>query len=147
MLQHVSTGHLEKRIRMLTAYSGRLSYRTEAARPDWQTYPNGWHLIDVGGINPQLEMPPYNGVLGFEAAEGNYGNNRLGIIAVHVIRISVPLWFPVLIFGIAPAYWLTHRRQYPGGHCQECGYDLRASPDQCPECGAIPESRDPSSER
>jgi hypothetical protein len=27
--------------------------------------------------------------------------------------------------------------KYPPGHCRHCGYDLRASPVQCPECGAF----------
>jgi len=52
---------------------------------------------------------------------------------------TVPDWFVVAAFGVLPACWIAARlrRRKPGGQmtCICCGYDLRASPDRCPECG------------
>jgi hypothetical protein len=54
-------------------------------------------------------------------------------------RVVVPLWFLAVVFSILPALRLRaiartrgrRRRQL----CIECGYDLRATPERCPECG------------
>lgn len=56
-------------------------------------------------------------------------------------RLVVPYWFVVLVLAVVPAgrfliAW-RRRRQRSAGHCVVCGYDLRATPDRCPECGHV----------
>jgi hypothetical protein len=54
--------------------------------------------------------------------------------------IWFPHWFCVLLFSILPSLqvrkMLRTRRDHRSGCCNTCGYDLRATPNQCPECGA-----------
>ena len=50
--------------------------------------------------------------------------------------VSVPHWFLIGLFLLPAATTLRQRaRSYPAGCCPACGYDLRATPDRCPECG------------
>ena len=57
-----------------------------------------------------------------------------------VRRFVIPYWFPAVIAAGLPVIWLAlagrrHRRRRRMGCCPRCGYDLRATPDRCPECG------------
>jgi hypothetical protein len=67
-----------------------------------------------------------------------------GIQAWNIGRsdIGVPLWSPFILFCIAPLHWAVAKlrsrrweRRRSRGLCANCGYDLRATPGHCPECG------------
>lgn len=56
-----------------------------------------------------------------------------------LVTISIPYWFIALLSLPIPLLalrrWRRERRESREGLCPVCGYNLRASPDRCPECG------------
>jgi hypothetical protein len=56
--------------------------------------------------------------------------------------LTLPLWSVAAMGLIAPARWVLRRRRdrrrRRDSRCVHCGYDLRATPGRCPECGALP---------
>jgi hypothetical protein len=59
--------------------------------------------------------------------------------------LTMPLWAPMIAFGVLPGVVLVRYRKrrrrtsrMTRGLCPNCGYDLRATPEVCPECGPVP---------
>jgi hypothetical protein len=95
----------------------------------WETYTkNGYGVIEMtqwGDV--------YQHFLGFAHVSGT--NGFVGGFQA----IAIPYWFIVLLTALGPVMVWRRRRQTlrrrQVGQCPGCGYDLRATPDRCPECG------------
>jgi hypothetical protein len=63
----------------------------------------------------------------------------------NVSWVMVRCWVLAVLFAVLPAVRLPglylRRKRRLAGMCTVCGYDLRATPERCPECGAAAPAR------
>jgi hypothetical protein len=77
---------------------------------------------------------------GYFSAAGGRFDAPFNAVAPRVRVITAPFWGLVAATAVLPlaklAALLRRRRRREPGTCRKCGYDLRATPHRCPECGA-----------
>src|SRR4051794_13629120 len=129
---------------------GYVQTRRGTAIPD----PEGWHADSMPPrfceLYTQTDLMMYPDTpVGALRRLGFYWDTFSGSLwdkpPLTMTRRLVPYWFLFLIaapLGLAYVFILAKRararirRHYC--HCPTCGYDLRATPERCPECGTIP---------
>jgi hypothetical protein len=117
----------DDRLLMLISKNGRLDV----------LYLSPWRGDDPGFTYMQGSPHAYGGtdyskrVLGF-GADVQLNGGRF---------VNIPYWFLALVAAaplLVALKRIRHRRRLNRrGLCAVCGYDLRASPDRCPECGTV----------
>jgi hypothetical protein len=106
---------------------GVLRVNTEVAWPGYLMNTPGWHHFRQSNQNSILQSHPM--------AQWDW-NNLKG--SGHR-DIQFPYWFAVVLLALPSVIYLPlwRLRMKGPGFCTNCGYDLRATPDRCPECGKL----------
>ncbi len=108
---------------------------TGASSPNFQS----WYSEAMPAEIPRMHLGAKPHLLGFGFEHAPYG--RFGPREMRAVYL--PDWFLLPLFALCPVGLLIHRlrNRFSAGHCRSCGYDLRATPDLCPECGTRPLER------
>jgi hypothetical protein len=151
-------GQYTERDEQLESYAGGIKFHYYFRKDDlskpargkfWSDFQDGdfagvpvWGLTHIErsgswNVYPQLKVPADNPPWDFRySSTGNW--NQLGHIET-LIEFVFPYGAVFCFLSLAAlcAGGLLHRRLRRSSNnlCIRCGYDLRATPDRCPECG------------
>jgi hypothetical protein len=124
---------------VIIADSGRLVlFRDEApSNNTWRNRP--WTHVPAHSYVGKGPHGDFDNVRWIWLWRGPLGAPPFGVRTELVLR----LWMLAVISAVMPAKWAFQRlrgqTKDTSGYCSRCGYDLRATPDRCPECGKVVE--------
>jgi hypothetical protein len=90
-----------------------------------------WCLVQWESNSPHMTEAEY-GFCGVTVID------RKGVVVgADSLTLGLSYWLLTCLSAVLPVLWVRRfrRMRYPAGMCPRCGYDLRATPEQCPECG------------
>ena len=131
---HVSSQSGRLTVQRVRVYQ-RLPYRTHIVRPGQRSEFHGVPGVVVareeGRMRPRVgwEAPPFR--LDLPTTRYSWFD-----------RVETSYWLLFMLAALLPAVWVRRAREWrrqsraAQNLCAACGYDLRASPGRCPECGA-----------
>jgi hypothetical protein len=101
---------------------------------EWGQIANPGPFVPPGRFGPLANAYQF---AGFGFADTSFSMS--GGLRFTYIHVWLPLWALILVSVAVVVVSIRNMRQgRRAGHCRRCGYDLRATPGRCPECGDVP---------